>query len=227
MKTSYAQGRVVVGASSIIQQAFGWMFGGLLATAGTAIFAASSLPFQEALHSNPIIFIGLIIAELVLVMVISAGITRLAPPVAVALYLTYAVLNGLTFSSIFMVYTGESIGAAFVSASFAFGIMALFGYVTKKDLSSVGSIAFLALIGLIIASVVNMFLRNDGLSYLLSYGAILIFTALTAYDTQKLKRMGQSMSYGGNLGIYGALALYLDFVNIFLSLLRIFGGRRS
>jgi FtsH-binding integral membrane protein len=226
MKANYVQGQVA-GAATIIQQAFAWMFGGLLATAFTAIFAAESRPFQEALQTTPLLFFGLIIAEFGLVIGLSAGLTRLSQPVATGLYLVYAVLNGLTLSSIFMVYTKEAIGGAFLSASLAFGVMALFGYVTKKDLSGVGSLAFMALIGLIIASVVNVFLRSDGLGYLLSYAAILIFTALTAYDTQKLKRMSESMPGAGNLGIYGALALYLDFINIFLALLRIFGGRRN
>jgi FtsH-binding integral membrane protein len=225
LKATYDQ-VLATPATTIIQQAFAWMFGGLMVTAFTAMFAAGSPEFLHALMTQPLLFYGLIGGELALVFGISMGINRLAPPVAVALYLTYALLNGLTLSSIFVVYTGESIGAAFISASLAFGIMAVFGYVTKKDLSSIGSLAFMGLIGLIVASVVNMFLRNDMVSYLLSYGAILIFTVLTAYDTQKLKRMSQTMG-GGNLGIYGALALYLDFINIFLSLLRIFGGRRN
>jgi uncharacterized protein len=225
MKASYVQDRPFE-ASTILQQAFAWMFGGLLVTAGTAIYAASSDTFHQALAGNPILFYGLMIGELGLVFIISATVTSLAPPIAVTLYLLYAFLNGLTLSSIFWVYKLPSIGTAFISAALVFGIMACYGYVTKKDLSSIGSIAMMALIGLIVASVLNFFLHSTALYYLLSYAAIVIFTALTAYDTQKLKNMSSTMG-GGNLGIYGALALYLDFINIFLSLLRIFGQQRD
>ena len=133
MSYTYSQQRAA-GASTIIQQAFAWMFGGLLATAGAAVFGASSQPFQHALATNQILFFGLIIGELGLVFVISAGITRLAPATAIVLYLVYAVLNGLTFSSIFLIYTGQSIAAAFLSTALIFGVMSLYGYTTKKDL---------------------------------------------------------------------------------------------
>ncbi|HWD40708.1 MAG TPA: Bax inhibitor-1/YccA family protein [Fimbriimonas sp.] len=225
MKPNYIQQRAV-GESTILQQSFAWMFVGLLLTAGSAVFAASNMPFRQALRDNSILFIGLIIVELVLVFAISASVTSLAAPVAMLLFAAYALINGLTLSVIFFVYASGSIAAAFVSSALIFGIMACFGYATKKDLSGVGSIAFMALIGLIIASLVNMFLHSASMGYLLSYGAVIIFTALTAYDTQKLKMLSSTMG-GGNLGIYGALTLYLDFINIFLALLRIFGRQRN
>jgi len=224
MKAGYAQ--QATGETTILQQAYLWMFGGLLVTAFTSVGAAMSLDFQQALHSNPILFFGLIIAEFGLVIGISRTVMTLAPAVAMVLFLVYAFLNGLTLSSIFYVYQLGSVSAAFFSSAAVFGVMGVVGYTTKKDLSSIGMIAFMALIGIIIAAVVNFFLHSTMMGMLISFAAVLIFTALTAYDTQQLKRMSMSMPNNGSLGIYGALRLYLDFINIFLSILRLMGNRR-
>ena len=210
-------------AVSLIQEAFSWMFGGLMVTAVTAFAAASDMEFQRALATNPILFWGLIICEFGLVIWLGAGVTRMSRPVAIGAFVLYAALNGVTLSLLALVYSGASIGGAFVATSLVFGIMALYGYATKSDLSSVGSIAFMGLIGVILATVVNFFLHSGPIAIVISYITIVVFCALTAYDTQKLKTMAMQMS-GESLGIYGALALYLDFINIFLAILRIFGG---
>ncbi len=199
------------------------MFAGLMVTAGTAFAAASDKAFQQALATNPILFWGIVICELGLVFWLSAGITRMSRSTAIAAFLVYAGLNGVTLSLLALAYSGASIGGAFVATSLVFGIMAIYGYITKSDLSGVGSIAIMALLGLIIASVVNVFLHSGPIAIILSYVTIVIFCALTAYDTQKLKALAMQMD-GESLGIYGALSLYLDFINIFLAILRIFGG---
>jgi uncharacterized protein len=225
MKAGYLQQERAQDAT-ILQKSFLWMFAGLLITGFTAVGTAAYPPLGQLVLGNPFIFYGLIIAELGFVFAISAGITRMAPVTAMSLFVVYAVLNGLTLSVIFFVYNIGSISAAFFSSALVFGAMAAYGYTTKKDLSSIGSIALMALIGIIVASVINMFLHVTGLSLLISYAAVLIFTALTAYDTQKIKEMSSTMPGASNLGIYGALRLYLDFINIFLALLRIMGGNR-
>ena len=175
-------------------------------------------------------FIALIVAQLVLVAGLSFRIQNLSPEVAAGVFLGYAALNGLTFSMIFAVYTTTSIAGAFFVTSAMFGALALLGWTTKRDLSSVGSIAFMALIGLILATVVNLFWANEALYWITTYAGVAIFAALTAYDMQKIKQI----NVRGNTGtdddkreaILGALALYLDFINLFLFVLRIFGRER-
>ncbi len=218
-RLSYSSGARAI---SIVQQSFAWMFGGLLVTAASAYAAASDAGMQHVLQSNPMISMVLMLAELGLVFFLSAGIMRMSHTTAVVSFLVYALLTGVTLSSIFFIYTGAAIFGAFLSTSLIFGVMALYGFVTKSDLSGVGSIAIMGVIGLIIASVVNMFLHSSQLSYLLSYLTIVIFCGLTAYDTQKIKNLSAQMD-GQNLGIFGTLSLYLDFLNIFLALLSVFG----
>jgi FtsH-binding integral membrane protein len=213
-------------STTIIQQAFAWMFGGLMVTAVTSLAAASDPNMQRTLAANPMIMIVLMLAELGLVFFISARIQQMSHATAVGSFLLYSALNGVTLSIIFLVYAASSIFAAFLSTSLIFGVMSLYGFATKKDLSGIGSIAMMLVFGLIIASVVNMFLRSGPMAMLLSYATVGIFCALTAYDTQNLKVMSTQMQ-SDNLGIYGALRLYLDFINIFLALLRIFGGSRN
>ena len=172
----------------------------------------------------------LIILELGLVIGISAGINKLSSTAASGLFFLYSALNGVTLSLVFLVYTQESITTTFLITAGTFGAMSFYGFVTKKDLTSIGNLAFMALIGIIIASIVNMFFASSMLYTIISYGGVLIFVALTAYDTQKLKKMGQKLEAGSETerktAILGALRLYLDFINLFLFLLRIFGRRR-
>ena len=171
---------------------------------------------------------GLIIAELALVFIITGALQRLSLTTATLLFIVYSVLNGAMLSSVFVVYTMTSIAKVFFITAGTFGAMAFYGYTTKKDLTSLGKILFMALIGLIIATIVNMFLKSSGFDYILSYAGVAIFVGLTAWDSQKIKQMLQTqydMSEGAQkLALIGALTLYLDFINLFLYLLRIFGG---
>ena len=202
------------------------MFGGLLVTAITSLAASADPNLQRTLATSPAIMIVLMLAELGLVFFISARITQMSYGTAIGSFLLYSALNGVTFSIIFLIYASSTIFSAFLSTSLIFGVMALYGFATKSDLSSIGSIAFMLVIGLIIASVVNMFIHSGPFGLLISYATVGIFCALTAYDTQNIKMMSTQIQ-SSNLGIYGALRLYLDFINIFLALLRIFGGSRN
>jgi FtsH-binding integral membrane protein len=204
---------------------------GLLLTAGAALMTVTT-PFRNLVFSNVFVFYGLMIAELALVVTLSAAIQKLSPAVAGVLFFTYAVLNGITLSSIFLLYELGSIGMAFFVASALFGAMSLIGYSTKKSLTHWRSYLLMGLIGLLIASVVNIFFASSGLDWMISIIGVLLFLGLTIYDTQRIKMMtAQSLQMGdeavtAKMGILGALRLYLDFVNIFLYLLRFMGRRR-
>ena len=181
---------------------------------------------------NRAIFIILILAELGMVFWISAGINRMQAATATALFIAYSVLNGLTLSFIFIAYSLGSIAVTFAITAGTFGTMALIGTVTKKDLTSLGNLFFMALIGLIIASLVNIFWANETLYWIVTYAGVLIFVGLTAYDAQKIKQMYLAAGTDDSetvrkIAVLGALTLYLDFINLFLYLLRIFGGRRN
>ena len=226
---AYAQSPTLV-QSNVLNQTYMWMTGGLCLTAIIALALSQSVS-AEWLLANSMVWIGFVIAELALVVIISAAINRLSPAVATALFLAYAALNGVTLSFIFLAYTTTSITAAFFVTAGMFGITSLYGYTTKRDLTGIGSIAIMALIGLILASIVNMFLASSGLYWLITYAGVIIFVALTAYDTQKIKRWSQRVAPSDTitiqrLGILGALTLYLDFINLFLFILRIMGRRR-
>ena len=218
--------RATLRESTTINQSFGWMFVGLLVTTLSSLLITSSQTLTNAIVNNTIIYFGLIIAELIVVFVLSAKIQSMTFLEAVMAFLLYSFLNGLTLSSIFIVYTATSIVTTFLVTTIVFGIMAIYGYTTNRDLTSIGNLAIMALIGVIVASLINLFLKNNTFSYILSYLSIVIFIGLTAYDTQKIKEM-ESYSDNKNLGILGALTLYLDFINIFLNLLRILGRQRE
>lgn len=222
--------RANTGIQAYMAQVYGWMFCGLLLTGAVAWYAAQTrIPY--ILATNSIALIGLIVAQFALVFVISGMVNRLSGAVATGLFMLYSVLTGITFSSIFLIYTGDSIFGTFIVAAGMFGAMSAYGYVTKRDLTGIGSMLFMALIGLVLASLVNMWLKSSGLANIISYAGVLIFVGLTAYDTQKLKNMGAQLSADDRdnfrkYSIVGALTLYLDFINLFLMLLRIFGNRR-
>ena len=209
---------------------YGWMTAGLLITAAASFFMISTPGLMRAVVTNPVIFFGLIIGELVMVMVMSAAISKLSPMVAGWLFLGYAILNGVTLSVIFLAYTSESIFISFGITACTFGIMTLFGYTTQRDLTKLGSLLIMGLIGMLVASVVNLFLNSTPIYWITTFVMILIFIGLVAYDTQKLRKMSLAVSQDGTAmqkaSILGALALYLDFINLFLLLLRIFGRRR-
>ena len=218
-------------ASIFLAKVFNWMAVGLAITGVTAYFTAST-GLAAIIIGSPL-FLILAIGTLGLVFFLSARIDKIQASTASSLFLGYSLLNGLFFSTIFLRYTGSSIGSTFLITAGMFGAMAVYGLVTKRDLSGWGSFLFMGLIGIIIASVVNIFLKSPGAYWVISMIGVLVFTGLTAYDVQKIKRMGEEgiMEQGEaaitKSSIMGALALYLDFINLFLMLLRLFGGSRD
>ncbi len=209
-----------------------WMCIGLLITGYIAHLVASSPALLNLFLGNQVLFIGLIIGELVLVVTISGAIHRLSATMATALFVLYSSLNGITLSSIFLIYTQASIVKTFLICSSMFGAMSIYGFTTSKDLTSWGSFLFMGLIGVIIASIINIFFPSTQFEFAISIMGIIVFVGLTAYDTQKLKIMGQDapLDRKGTLQkgtILGALTLYLDFINLFLLLLRFFGQSRD
>ena len=214
---------------ALMRKVYVWMALALVITGATAYGVATSPGVLTALFSNQLLFWGLIIAEFALVIGISAAINRLSLTTATLMFVLYSVINGAMLSSIFLIYTMSSIASVFFITAGTFGVMALIGYTTKKDLTSMGRILFMALIGIIIATVVNIFLKSSGLQMIVSYLGVLIFVGLTAYDSQKIKNMLQmapdASEASQKLALLGALTLYLDFVNLFIYLLRIFGRR--
>jgi FtsH-binding integral membrane protein len=209
---------------SFIRSVYAWMFGGLLLTAAASLWVVSSEAMQQIIFGNRAMPWILMIAELGLVVYLSFRITKMSPAAAASAFLVFALLNGLTLSAIFFVYQIGTITQAFVSAAGMFGAMSIYGMVTKRDLTSWGSFFFMGLIGIIICSVVNIFLRSSALGFAISVIGVFVFLGLTAYDTQKLKAYATAPQLRENLAVYGALALYLDFINLFLMLLRLFGG---
>jgi len=226
-----AQARVVERERSFIREVYSWMAGGLAVTGIISLFMATHPSAIIALVKNPVLFFGIIIAQLVLVWQVSMSLHRYSAQTAGVLFTIYAGLNGIVFSTIFLAYTASSIASTFFITGGVFGVTAVYGWTTKKDLTSVGSIAFMGLIGLILASVVNLFLHSSALEWIISYVGVAIFIGLTAYDMQQLKAINakgfQDSESLAKTSILGALRLYLDFVNLFLLLLRIFGNRRG
>jgi len=204
-----------------------WMTLGLLVTAGVAWYVASTPAALQLVFGTRFVFWGLVLAQFGLVIALSAAVTRLSAGAAGGLFLLYSALNGVTLSVVLLAYTGASVATAFAVTAGTFGAMSVYGTVTRRDLSSWSTFLFMGLIGVVIASVVNVFTKSDMVSWVISAAAVVVFTGLTAYDTQKLRRMAAAGAQVAALPVNGALALYLDFVNLFLALLRIFGGRRD
>lgn len=215
----------------LMRKVYLWMTLALVITGFTAYYVASSETLMMALLSNQILFWGLVIGELVLVFSLSAAINKLSLTTATLMFVLYSVINGATLSFIFMVYTASSITNVFLITAGTFAAMALFGYFTKTDLTSWGKILMMALIGIIIATIVNIFTKSEGLAVILNYLGVLVFVGLTAYDSQKIKQMLMMAPDAGEaaqkVALLGALSLYLDFINLFIYLLRIFGSRRD
>ena len=213
-----------------LTQVYGWMAAALGLSGGVALFVGSSPEIQELVFGNRLVFFGLIILEFLLVGYISARAFDMPAGQMVGAFVGYALLNGVTLGIIFMVYTADSIASTFFVTAATFGIMSVYGYVTRTDLSRWGNVLLMAVIGLVVASVVNMFWLNSVLYTLTSFAGVLIFVALTAYDTQKVKSMAfigiEDEDTDRKAAVLGALTLYLDFVNLFLFLLRLFGRRR-
>jgi len=213
---------------TFIGAVYRWMALGLLVTAGTAFLVASSPELLEVVVFNRWVFYGLMIAEFGLVIALSAMLPRLSAAAAGGLFLLYSALNGATLSVILLIYTGNSVALAFGITAGTFGAMSVYGTVTRRDLTSWSSFLVMGLFGVVIAGVVNMFLRSTAMQFVISCAAVVVFTGLTAYDTQKLRayaRAGGSTAAGAPVG--GALSLYLDFINLFLAVLQLLGGRRK
>jgi FtsH-binding integral membrane protein len=206
-----------------------WMTLALVITGFTSYGVATSPGILQAIYGNQLLFWGMVIAEFALVIGVSAAIHRLSLTTATLMFILYSVINGALLSYIFLVYTASSVATVFFITAGTFGAMALLGYTTKTDLSSIGKYLIMALIGLIIATVVNLFIQSTGFTLILSYVGVLIFVGLTAYDSQKIKQMLLQAPDAGEgaqkLALLGALTLYLDFINLFIYLLRIFGRR--
>lgn len=228
---TYQRGRAVAAQSEFVRKVYNWMALGLAATAISALYTASSRTMLDLIFGNPITLIVLIIAELGLVFTISAAINKIQSSTALMMFFVYSVLNGLTLSAIFIVYTSASIANTFFVTAGTFAAMSVYGYTTSRDLTSWGSFLMMGLIGIIIASIVNFFLRSEQFYWLITYAGVIIFVGLTAYDTQRIKQMAAGGFEGAEMerkgAVIGALMLYLDFINLFLLLLRIFGRRND
>ncbi len=212
-----------------LSRVFGWMFCGLAVTGIAAALIGADDALLTTITENPLILIGLLIAQLALVITISAAIERLSPAVALALFFLYAASVGVIFAFVFELYTSQSIFTTFLITAAMFGAVAVWGYVTKRDLSTMGTVLLMGLIGLIMATIVNFFIASEALYWITTYAGVAIFAGLTAYDMQKIKGYAQAGLEGHaeqRASILGALALYLDFINLFLFFLRIFGQSR-
>ena len=215
----------------LMRKVYLWMTLALAITGFTAYYVATNETLITALVTNQILFWGLAIGELALVIGLTAAINRLSLTTATLMFVLYSVINGATMSFIFLLYTASSITSVFFITAGTFAVMALFGYFTKTDLTSMGKILMMALIGIIIATIVNICTKSQGLAVILNYLGVLVFVGLTAYDSQKIKQMLQMAPDAGEgaqkIALLGALSLYLDFINLFLYMLRIFGSRRE
>ena len=218
-------------AATFMRSVYYWMAGALTITGLTAMLVANSPAMMELIFSSSALVWGLLIGELVLVMILSAAINRLSFSTATLLFIIYSALNGVTLSCIFVFYTKESIASTFFITAGMFVAHALYGTVTKKDLSGIGRFLFMTLIGLIIASIVNIFMQSTMLYWITTAAGVVIFAGLTAYDAQKIQQIAAEAveinEYTQKVALLGALSLYLDFINLFLYLLRIFGRRSN
>jgi len=227
---SYSSERAAAVPSEFFRRVYNWMGAGLALTAVLALYTASSPAMLQLIFGNRLVFYALIFGELGLVIALSGAINRLSAAAATGLFLFYSALNGVTMAAIFVVYTQASIASTFFITAATFGAMSIYGHVTKKDLSSWGSFLFMGLVGVVIASVVNLFLHSEAVYWVSTFCGVIVFVGLTAYDTHKLKAIaagGFADDETARKGaIMGALRLYLDFINLFLMLLRLFGRRR-
>ena len=222
-------------SKTFVASVFSWMSAALVITAVVAYYFSQSIQLLSLLvdlELGKLTVLGYIVmfAPIIFVLAMSIGFNRFSYPVLLFLFLLYAAIMGASLSFIFLAYTSASIAGTFAAAAGMFGLMAVVGYTTKTDLTKFGSIMMMGLVGIIIASLINMFLQNDTMDYIISFIGVLVFTGLTAYDVQKLKNIGSGVQYGlestSKLVIMGALNLYLDFIKLFLFLLRIFGDRK-
>ena len=216
-------------ASAFLSAVYAWMCGGLAITAATAWFVAASPTVMRTITANGVLFWGLLIAQLAIVFVLSARVQQLAASIASLLFIAYSALTGVTMAFVLNAYTGESVVTTFLVTAGTFGGLAVYGTVTKRDLGGFGQMLFMGLLGLVLASIVAVFWHSDAFQFVLSFIGVLVFSGLTAYDAQRLKVMALQAPAGHEspYAIVGALALYLDFTNLFLFLLRFTGNRRD
>ncbi|MEI9939176.1 MAG: Bax inhibitor-1/YccA family protein [Pseudomonadota bacterium] len=215
------------GELDFLQRTYGWMSLGLALTGAIAWLVANTPSLQQAVFGNPVLLYGAFIAEFVLVVAFATRAERMSLAAAAATFTAYAALNGVTMATIFVLYTATSISRVFFVCAGAFAALALYGATTKRDLTSAGRFMFIGLVGILLASVANLFLKSAGVYWISTYAGVLVFAGLTAYDNQKLRELYARQGETGNLALQGALILYLDFINLFLMLLRIFGRRRD
>jgi hypothetical protein len=215
---------------TFVVKVYGWMMAGLMVTGIVSLLTLYTPGLIELIFSSRWVYLGLFVGQLGLVVYLSARIEKMAAATATMVFIGYSALTGLTLSLIFLIYTAESLASTFFVTAGTFGVMSAYGYITKRDLTGMGSFLMMGLIGMIIASFVNMFFNNSTLYWITTYIGILIFVGLTAYDTQKIKQMSGLALEGGEVeqkgAIMGALRLYLDFINLFLLLLRVMGNRK-
>jgi FtsH-binding integral membrane protein len=229
LPTTTAQTHLQV--NQFIRSVYNWMAVGLGLTGLVAFYVAGNESLLKIIFGNRLLFFGLIIGQLALVFTLSSRVHKMSAATATGLFMLYAALNGVVFSSIFMIYTRSSISSTFFVCAATFVVCSVYGMTTRRDLTSVGGFMTMGLIGIIIASLVNLFIRSSAMHMIISYVGVLVFVGLTAYDTQKLKNMALSQPEGLEAGVVrkgaisGALSLYLDFINLFLMLLRILGNR--
>ena len=228
MQDQLTVSRTEIETRSFISRVYGWMTGGLLMTGLVSLYMASDPTLIVQLVSHKFLFYGLMIAELGLVIVLAGWVQRMSATAATGAFLLYAGLTGVTLSTVFLAYTGGSIASTFFVTAATFGAMSLYGSVTKTDLTSFGNICIMALVGIILASIVNIFLNSTALYWVTTYIGILVFVGLTAYDTQRIRMMSVQGDEDAErrAAITGALALYLDFINLFVTMLRLTGRRR-
>jgi FtsH-binding integral membrane protein len=230
---SYPKSRTEALVNSFVKSVYNWMCIGLALTGFIAFYVSHSETIMKMVFGNKVLFFGIIIAELALVFIISGRVNRMSASTATGLFVLYSALNGVTLSFIFLAYAQTSIVSTFFICSATFLASSIYAWSTKRDLTSLGGFFMMGLMGIIIASLVNIFIRSSSMSMIISYIGVFVFIGLTAYDTQKLKNMAQSQPDGLDTAvmrkgaILGALSLYLDFINLFLLLLRIFGGGRE
>jgi FtsH-binding integral membrane protein len=230
---NYALESVIARERSLLRNVYLWMSLGLALTGVVALGIASNPRLVIGLASNPLLFFGVILAEVGLVMYLSARIQAMSAGAATIAFAAYAALNGVSLSLVFLAYTGTSIASAFFITAGTFGAMSLYAITTKRDLSGIGNYLMMGLLGLVIASIVNIFLRSSGMEWMISVVGVLLFVGLTAYDTQIIKNWNQQAAYTADesifirISIIGALKLYLDFINLFLFFLRLFGRNRE
>ena len=227
---NYTAEQTQVVQAAFMSKVYTWMSGGLALTGLIAMWVASIEGIEQMILENTMLFYGLFIGEILLVGYLIARINKISAQSAAMIFTGYAALNGVTLSTVFMIYQSGSISSTFLVTAGTFGVMSAYGYYTKKDLTSWGNLLFMALIGVIIASLVNFFMQSEMLYWLITYAGVFVFVGLTAYDTQKIKRMSTANEIGSEgetkSAIVGALMLYLDFINLFLLLLRILGDRK-